>query len=153
MTEHLVRSHLGGYYLSVANPRHIEEYCEQCGDSDEIIASWDENDEKEMVEVLLSACYQESNLPDHTDNEEEVFYKWLDDNDIQENIRSEVTELFSYLKYFINHLSDEERIPAKISGQVRGSIVDREQEWQILVTDYENKNLIESHQKVMKKRK
>lgn len=41
--EHLVQSHLGGYYISSGDPIDIEAYCEECGDSDNIIASW-END-------------------------------------------------------------------------------------------------------------
>ena len=38
--EHLVQSHLGGYYISDNDPKFIERFCEQCGDSDWIIISW-----------------------------------------------------------------------------------------------------------------
>ena len=37
--EHLVESHLGGYYISNSDPEIIEAYCDQCGDSDRIILS------------------------------------------------------------------------------------------------------------------
>lgn len=48
--EHLVESHLGGYYASDDDPDIIESYCEQCGDSDRIIISWDNGN---MLETLL----------------------------------------------------------------------------------------------------
>ena len=37
--EHLVESHMGGYYISDLDPEIIMEYCEECGDSDWIILS------------------------------------------------------------------------------------------------------------------
>lgn len=39
--EHLVESHLGGYYVSDLDPEQITAYCESCGDSDWILLSWD----------------------------------------------------------------------------------------------------------------
>ena len=40
--EHLVENHLtGDYYVSNRDPKFIEQYCEVCEDSDEILASWD----------------------------------------------------------------------------------------------------------------
>ena len=39
--EHLVESHMGGYYISDLDPEIIMEYCEECGDSDWIILSWE----------------------------------------------------------------------------------------------------------------
>lgn len=47
--EYLVESHLGGYYVSNLDPQKITEYCEQCGDSDWIILSWEEG---QMIETL-----------------------------------------------------------------------------------------------------
>ena len=40
--EYLVESHLGGYYVSNSDSDIIEAYCEQCGDHDYIILSWEE---------------------------------------------------------------------------------------------------------------
>ena len=40
--EHLVESHMGGYYISDADPEIITEYCESCGDHDWILLSWEE---------------------------------------------------------------------------------------------------------------
>lgn len=48
--EYLVEGHLGGYYVSCSDPEIIEEYCEQCGDHDRIILSWEED---KQLETLL----------------------------------------------------------------------------------------------------
>ena len=48
--EHLVESHLGGYYVSNLDPEIITAYCESCGDSDYIILSWEEG---HMMENLI----------------------------------------------------------------------------------------------------
>ena len=48
--EYLVESHMGGHYVSNSDPEIIEEYCEQCGDHDRIILSWEEG---KMMEALL----------------------------------------------------------------------------------------------------
>lgn len=53
MLEHLVRSHMGGYYISSSDSEFIEQYCEQCGDSDEILTSWDEDEEDARLNALL----------------------------------------------------------------------------------------------------
>lgn len=47
--EHLVESHMGGYYVSSLDEEIITEYCEECGDSDWIILSWEEG---QMMEAL-----------------------------------------------------------------------------------------------------
>ena len=38
--EHLVESHLGGYYISDDDPDIIETYCDTCDDYDRVILSW-----------------------------------------------------------------------------------------------------------------
>ena len=43
---HLVESHMGGYYISEADPEIIEAYCEQCGEHDYIIFSYETEEEK-----------------------------------------------------------------------------------------------------------
>lgn len=47
--EHLVESHLGGYYVSSLDEEIITKYCEECGDSDWIVLSWEEG---QMMEAL-----------------------------------------------------------------------------------------------------
>ena len=53
MLEHLVEGHLGGYYISDGDPEFIEMYCETCGDSDSIVASWNQFEENGRLNGLL----------------------------------------------------------------------------------------------------
>ena len=53
MLEHLVQSHLGGYYISDLEPEFIEMYCETCGDYDEILTSWNSEEENTKTNDLL----------------------------------------------------------------------------------------------------
>ena len=48
--EHLVESHLGGYYVSSLDSKIITAYCETCGDHDWILLSCEEG---HMMEALL----------------------------------------------------------------------------------------------------
>ncbi len=48
--EHLVESHLGGYYVSCLDEEDITTYCEMCGDHDRILLSWEEEN---MIETLI----------------------------------------------------------------------------------------------------
>ena len=52
--EHLVESHLGGYYVSSLDPNIITDYCEQCGDRDYIILSWEEENKMEIFSNYFS---------------------------------------------------------------------------------------------------
>ena len=60
--EHLVESHLGGYYISDLDSDLITTYCESCGDSDYILLSWEEG---HMMDTLLSYFEQ---ITHHIDN-------------------------------------------------------------------------------------
>lgn len=42
MLEYLVKSHLGGYYITDMEKSKIEAYCETCGDRDLVLSSWSE---------------------------------------------------------------------------------------------------------------
>lgn len=52
--EYLVESHLGGYYISDLERSEIEVYCEQCGDSDTILLSFEDGMLKEALSEYLS---------------------------------------------------------------------------------------------------
>lgn len=52
---YVVESHLGGTYLSDAEPEVIEEVCSSCGDSDWIIGSFESGDEDSAVVALAEA--------------------------------------------------------------------------------------------------
>ena len=52
--EHLVESHLGGYYISDIDEEIIEICCEQCGDCDRIILSWKKGNKLNTLLEYLS---------------------------------------------------------------------------------------------------
>lgn len=53
MEEHFVKGHLGGYYLSHMDEETIEEYCEECGDSDTVLFTFDDEDKSEPYSSLV----------------------------------------------------------------------------------------------------
>ena len=110
--EHLVESHLGGYYISSADPEIITAYCESCGDSDWIILSWEEG---LMMETLLQYFSEVYYTPEYIEDSkeagitkqemiEEVVYKYdfeykniidnlFEDNNISEKEYRELLEV------------------------------------------------------------
>lgn len=54
----IVESHLGGTFLSGADPEVIESYCEQCGDCDRIIGGFPADDE-EAAFTAITVAYTE----------------------------------------------------------------------------------------------
>lgn len=71
MLEHLVHSHLGGYYISNGDPEFIEQYCETCGDSDYILTSWNSEEENARLNALLK-CFINNNLSTKEDLDKKV---------------------------------------------------------------------------------
>ena len=53
MEEHFVESHLGGYYFSSMDSEDIQEYCEECGDSDDVLFTYDDEDKGEPYNSLV----------------------------------------------------------------------------------------------------
>ncbi len=54
MLEHLVKEHENdSYYISNKDPKFIEAYCETCGDSDTILASWNPLEKNAKLNALL----------------------------------------------------------------------------------------------------
>lgn len=51
---YIVQSHLGGTYLSQADPELIEAFCEQCGDCDCILAAFRANDPEIALMALVN---------------------------------------------------------------------------------------------------
>ena len=49
--KHLVEGHLGGYWIDSRNIEDIEEYCDECGDYDRVLLSWQEG---HMMEALTN---------------------------------------------------------------------------------------------------
>ena len=65
--EHLVESHMGGFYISSDEPEFIEEYCSECGDSDFIMYSWPEGEMTNSLKEYFSVI--------NMTNEEIEYYK------------------------------------------------------------------------------
>ena len=116
MEEHLVRGHLGGFYISSLDPEFIESYCETCGDYDQIEASWNSEDENGKIEALSEYFSRESiSSKEQLDNLiGECSYE--DDSNIEsiENVIDEIifnnesnTEIIEYL-YEDRDLSKDE---------------------------------------------
>jgi len=53
MEEHFVESHLGGYYFSKGDREIIEDYREECGDSDSVLFTYDDEDKSEPYSSLV----------------------------------------------------------------------------------------------------
>ena len=51
--KHLVESHLGYYYISDSDLENITKPCDQCGDCDWVIFSWDESLKKNKLNAFL----------------------------------------------------------------------------------------------------
>ena len=68
MKEYLVQSHLGGLYISDADPESIMAICEQCFDQDWIVGEWEKGDPQETeikIDYILSYIYSDMlYLPD-----------------------------------------------------------------------------------------
>lgn len=94
--EHLVESHMGGYYISNMDPDIIEAYCEECGDHDRILASWEEG----MREESLISYFSILKMSAESIKEQYRF------GSIEEEILDELTYLYNEDRDLINDLLD-----------------------------------------------
>lgn len=76
MQQHLVESHLGGYYISVREKEDIEEFCETCGDNDWILFSFEEEKKQEaFLEYFQNRMMTEEDIKrefEYIENKEEI---------------------------------------------------------------------------------
>lgn len=93
--EHLVESHLGGYYITNMEPEVIEEYCEECGDHDRILISWEEG----MRESTLKSFFSEVKISAERIKEQYRF------GSTEEEVIEEITNLYDSDRELINDLS------------------------------------------------
>lgn len=54
MNNYFVEGHLGSYYISGNDRESIEEYCEQCGDYDMVLFSFDDEEKDEPFKSFAS---------------------------------------------------------------------------------------------------
>lgn len=77
--EYLVESHMGGYYISNSDPIIIEAYCEQCGDYDHIILSWEESKKIEsLLEYFSNIKISYEQLEQDKKNSNGTKEEWID---------------------------------------------------------------------------
>lgn len=55
---HLVESHLGGYYITDRKIEDIIKPCDECGDSDWIIVSFEEDNKLEILKEYFASKYE-----------------------------------------------------------------------------------------------
>ena len=100
MEYYLVDSHIGGYYVSTSNPEIIEEVCEECGDYDSIILSWEDNQKMEVLSNYFENLkYDKENIIDNYNN-----------NETKEEIISDLLYKYECNRYMMNSLCEEEII-------------------------------------------
>lgn len=100
MKYYLVDSHMGGYYVSTSNPGIIEEVCEECGDYDSIILSWEDNQKMEAL----------SNYFEKLEYDEESIIDSYNNNETKEEIISDLLYEYECNRYMMNSLCEEEII-------------------------------------------
>ena len=100
MEYYLVDSHIGGYYVSTSNPEIIEEVCEECGDYDSIILSWEDNQKMEVLSNYFEKLkYDKESIIDNYNN-----------NETKEEIISDLLYKYECNRYMMNSLCEEEII-------------------------------------------
>lgn len=100
MKYYLVDSHMGGYYVSTSNPEIIEEVCEECGDYDSIILSWEDNQKMEALSNYFEKLkYDEESIIDSYNNDA-----------TKEEIISDLLYEYECNRYMMNSLCEEEII-------------------------------------------
>ena len=115
--EHLVQDHLyGNYYISDADPDFIEETCENCGDCDWIILSYQEgnkfnaltnyfkgikNSKKYLIDSYINGVTRED-LLDYViyeyDEDKEMINGLLEDNIITKEEKTKLLRIVYYYK-------------------------------------------------------
>lgn len=127
--EHLVEGHLGGYWIDDRHPELIQEYCEQCGDYDRVLLSWQKGHMMEAFKTMFSE-YKFS-----TENIE-----WYYNNDTP---KSEVIEivLYSYEedKYILSSLLENNSISLEESKELLKVIKESQKKQIDLVLDIYSK--------------
>ena len=116
MIEHFVESHNGGYYTSYLDIETIEEYDEETGDSDTVLASYEEGNVEEAIEAI-SGCFLDSSIFNKEIFENRILY--FIDNDIPldeaiKTIKGYVTCDYEFNKETIRFLAENGSISQEV---------------------------------------
>jgi hypothetical protein len=126
MNEYLVRSHLGGFYISDGEPEYIEMYCETCGDYDQIEASWNSEDENGKIKALSDYLSIES-IKSIEDLNNRIFIfddDTINKKEIYENIIDEVFFNYESSYELINYLHEDGYINSKELKELKSNNID-----------------------------
>lgn len=110
--EHLVEGHMGGYWIDTRDIKDIEEYCEECGDFDRVILSWQEGHMMESLKEFYSC-----------DRFSKDFIEWHYNNG---TTRPEIIEIILYSyeedKIILSSLLEDNNITAEEHRELLGII-------------------------------
>ena len=145
MVEYLVINHLyGNYYVTSGNPEDIEAICEQCFDSDRIVASFESDVEEGIVRAILPCCYEGAYLSAMGDSEEEAFKDWLKYagyTEYDQYLQDDITDSFDAAKSIAQYLFEQKDINKYVYEELKNSIDVREQKWLDILTRFDFSSL------------
>lgn len=95
--KHLVESHMGGYYISNMDPDIIEAYCEECGDHDRILTSWEEG----MRKVALKNFFSRVKI-----SRESIIERYRY-GDIEDDILYDITDFYNSDRKLVKYLAKD----------------------------------------------
>lgn len=122
--EYLVESHLGGYYISDEDPIIIEAVCEQCFDSDAIVASWTKgNREEEVISISNYLCGMEVN--------DDSYNKYLEYSGLDQviDIKKDIQDMFFDFKVIVGNLNESGYIDSGVADAIYDIIGAKKDEW------------------------
>ena len=99
--EYLVESHMGGYYVSNSDPDIIEAFCEQCGDHDNIILSFEDG---KILDALLKYFSRIRMLKEELEREKSESIITL------EELIDSLTWTYNEERYLICELAEDDNI-------------------------------------------
>lgn len=158
MLEHLVEGHVNGsYYVSNRDPKVIEAYCETCGDSDEILTSWNPDEKNARLNALLKLL-----MADNLNTREDIYNSALQNsficqwygNDIITSLLNDVEDNNDKVFDIASSLLENKIITEK-EFDVIMHISDSEKDRQIKMIKYFEKSMFtvdnKTGEKVLKK--
>ncbi len=103
--EHLVESHMGGYYISSLPRDIIEKECEECYDRDTIVASWTKGDEIDRYYSLVN-YFSNGQLKTKEDIENALSLLDYEDSTLVEKFESIINDIVERYDYTLETLYD-----------------------------------------------
>lgn len=149
--EHLVQSHMGGYYISELDENIIERICEQCFDRDIIVASWKKEDKEDKKSKLIDILSNDTILT------KEDLLKYLESTTSKEEMIEEARNLVEYYTYnkkqLVEDISYDRRINDKLIKTLNKYINNSEKEQLDFIDNFDYSQIIDQKIKKIKYKK